>query len=166
MIDEYTAVFLGDKTPPAQFILLKRAPTKKLFPNLYTGIGGKREPEDQDIQQTALRELKEETGIEVPVVQFSKCIVQGEHARILNFFYGISNPELGLPECTEGTLEWVDIDKLLEKALIPTTLEIIREFQKRGFNTEKPWTLIVQETQEHGVIKTLDLLPVQEGINP
>lgn len=163
ILDEYTAVFLADTYPPTKIVLLKRASFKKIFPNLYTGIGGKQEPEDKDIHQTALRELKEETDVRTEITQFAKCIVQGDHARILNFYFGLYNNDV-LPECNEGDLEWVFVDKLLDKEIISTTVKVIEEWQKRGFKTEKPWTFVMNETQKDGKIESLEVITLQEKL--
>src|SRR5450631_2755350 len=43
-------------------LLMKRAAHKRIFPNLYNGIGGHIE-RDEDPLSSALREIQEETGL-------------------------------------------------------------------------------------------------------
>ena len=47
-----------------EMLLLRGAPTKRLWPNKYNGVGGHVEA-GEDIYTSALREMKEETGLEV-----------------------------------------------------------------------------------------------------
>lgn len=142
--EEFTTVFLGDKTPPTKLMLLKRAATKQFHPNLYTGIGGKQEPLET-IEQTAIRELKEESGIQTELIPFAKCVVNGTRPRIIHFFFGIYDFANGIPDCTEGILEAVEINQIYTKNLIPTARQILTEWQQKNFCTSSPWTLTVKE---------------------
>src|SRR6185295_17080859 len=45
-------------------LLLKRAPHKRVFPGRYNGVGGHLE-RDEDPHAGAIREIREETGLEI-----------------------------------------------------------------------------------------------------
>ena len=96
----------------ASYLLLQRSPSKRIHPNLWTGIGGKVEDHEfADLRRSALRELLEETGISGDAVT-SFCLRRVLlHARrdapltLLLYFTGSLNEQM-LPACSEGTLAW------------------------------------------------------------
>src|SRR5512136_202936 len=47
-----------------EVLLLRGAPTKRIWPDKYNGVGGHVEA-DEDVYTSALREMKEETGLDV-----------------------------------------------------------------------------------------------------
>lgn len=91
--------------------MIKGSHTKRLWANLYNGIGGHVE-KGEDILTAAYRELQEETGINGVALNLSAVITidTGERTGIgMLVFKGTldetSNVEL--ISSTEGTLEWV-----------------------------------------------------------
>ena len=96
-----------------EYLLLKRAPTKRIAPNRWTGVGGRVEPgEFSNVRASALRELKEETGFsEADIDHFTlrRAILSGrpyEELYIL-FYYTADLKEKSLPDCPEGQLFWI-----------------------------------------------------------
>jgi 8-oxo-dGTP pyrophosphatase MutT (NUDIX family) len=134
----YTAVFFLDSLTPSKIVLLKRASTKEFAAGMYTGVGGVVE-EGENLFDAAFRELEEETGIKGIELTHFACAEVGT-VKWLHYFAAIL-PHKELPFCNEGDLEWVDVDKLLKKNIIPTTKEILKEWQKRHFVTDKPFTI-------------------------
>ena len=92
----FTVIFLIDKNPPQNIMLLKRALSKAFAPGYFTGIGGKvgdqPEFENETVLEGAYRELKEETLGELnmdntPLLEFARF--KYEHGITLYYFIGI-----------------------------------------------------------------------------
>jgi 8-oxo-dGTP diphosphatase len=128
VVEAYTVVVLGHQQA---YLLLQRAPAKRLWPNRWTGVGGRVEYDEfRDLEKAALRELVEETGItSQDVTQFSLRRVL-LHARpqsplTLLLYYTGTLQERILPMCTEGTLAWVRADELAQLAVIGSTRPVL-----------------------------------------
>lgn len=131
-LDVRTALVLRHPTEAA-VLLLRRSPTKKLFPNLITGIGGKVELTDGeggDLVAAAWREFQEETKIPAEIVadvrlRLTTIITRGEQQVLLLWLTG---QLLDLPSdlsCTEGVLEFHPITQLPVDEMIPTARQTI-----------------------------------------
>jgi 8-oxo-dGTP diphosphatase len=89
-------------------LLMKRAPHKRIFPNLYNGVGGHIE-RDEDPLSSAKREILEETGLTVRNLYLRAIynIDTNETTGIVLFvFTGISDSRTVVAN-SEGTLHWI-----------------------------------------------------------
>lgn len=157
-----TVVFLLDAVPATEIVLLKRAADKDFAPNLYTGIGGRIEVGEEP-ETAAYRELQEETGlVGIQLTEFARGILTYPPYR-LHYYWGIFS-EAVLPACNEGDLEWVAKESLLDKEIIPSTREIIKEWQKREFSLDSPFSMVMSGRLEDGVTRHILISEVKEGL--
>jgi len=91
----------GDK-----LLLLRR----KNPPNAgkYTPVGGKLEPHE-DPHTAAIRETREETGLDIPEFRYCGTLVETSPVDYnwICFVYVAQIDYQPAPECDEGTLEWI-----------------------------------------------------------
>ncbi len=101
-------------------LLLKRSPHKRIFPNRYNGVGGHIE-RDEDPLTAALREMQEETGLDVYDVRLRGVIhVDAGDARvgILVFVFTAQAASRAFTDSEEGTLEWVPRERVGDLPLV------------------------------------------------
>jgi len=125
-----TAIFLRRGK---SYLLLKGAPTKRLWANKYNGIGGHME-RGEDVLSSAKRELLEETGLTADLWLCGTLFVDaGETGIALYIFSGEWNE--GEPVASkEGLAEWIRYDEIEELPVVedlPALLEKINSM-KRG----------------------------------
>ena len=110
-----TAIFLRRDD---SYLLLKGAPTKRLFANLYNGLGGHVE-RGEDALSAAQRELREEAGLSADLRLCGTLMVDtgGETGICLYIFTGeVVGGELCVSP--EGLPEWVPFEKLGELPVV------------------------------------------------
>lgn len=111
-------------------LLLKRCPTKKVFPSKWDGIAGKIEPGETALQ-ACIREVQEETGLTVihPLLTavFNMFDHQHGYERLIFVFRADSTRGEMLAQSDEGDLSWIalgEIKHLDAIADIPLYVEI------------------------------------------
>ncbi len=101
-------------------LLLRGAPDKRIWPNQYNGVGGHVEP-NEDVRSAALREIQEETGLEVRALRLRGVINIPVDTRstmgIMVFVFTAIATTRNVRPSEEGTLEWVARDRLAELAV-------------------------------------------------
>jgi 8-oxo-dGTP diphosphatase len=109
MLIPRTAIFLRRE---GAYLLLKGAPTKRLWANKYNGLGGHVEP-GEDILTAAKRELLEESGLSADIWLCGTVIIEtGQNPGIcLYVFTGESSDGEPQPS-SEGQAEWIDYGRL------------------------------------------------------
>jgi 8-oxo-dGTP diphosphatase len=102
-----------------EVLLIQGAPTKRLWANLYNGLGGHIE-RGEDILTAAKRELEEETGLRGVDLRLvgSVLIDVNEHTGISLFVFKGGYREGELRISREGNLEWVPFDRLADYPLV------------------------------------------------
>jgi len=104
-----TAIFLRRDD---SYLLLKGAPTKRLFANLYNGLGGHVE-RGEDVLAAALRELREESGLAADLWLCGTLMVDtGGSPGICLFIFTGERPVGELQPSGEGLPEWIGYDDL------------------------------------------------------
>ena len=102
-------------------LLLKNAPDKRAWPNLYDGVGGHVEAHE-DVGAAALREIREEAGLEVCDLRLRGVINipvdERENVGILIFVFTAVAVTRETRPSSEGTPEWVARERLGELALV------------------------------------------------
>lgn len=157
----YTVIFLCDGIPPTRIVLLHRGKDRAFAPNRYTGIGGKIE-EGETPLDGAIRELKEETGIvNVPLTEFG-CVVLN-NGQVLHYFAG-DDTQTALPECNEGTLERVNLERIFSYDIIPTTKVFLEEWEKRAWDTKRQFSVFIAREQPDSIDSAIREVRVAEGL--
>jgi 8-oxo-dGTP diphosphatase len=116
MLIPRTAIFVrsGD-----EYLLIKGAPTKRLWAGKYNGIGGHVE-RGENVLFSAQRELLEETGLLADLWLCGTVIVDaGETGICLFVFCGDASRAQGeIKASEEGSVEWVSKDAILRLPVV------------------------------------------------
>ena len=102
-----------------EVLLLRGAPTKRIWADKYNGIGGHVE-RGEDILTSVRREVREETGLAVENIALRGVIHvdAGEAVGILVLVFSAEYTSGDPVPSPEGTLEWVGRDRLVSLPLV------------------------------------------------
>ena len=97
----------------AAVLLLRGAPTKRIWANRLNGVGGHIE-RGEDIKAAAWREIHEETGLQVTNLRLCGIVQidSGAPVGITMFVWTALAAERTTTPCAEGSLEWHSIHNL------------------------------------------------------
>jgi 8-oxo-dGTP diphosphatase len=102
-------------------LLLRGAPSKRIWPGRYNGLGGHVEP-GEDILASAQREVAEEaglTGIAPKLVGLVTVDVDASRGVLVCVLDGEVHNDLPLRPSGEGSLEWVDPQRVKSLPVVP-----------------------------------------------
>lgn len=102
-------------------LLLKGAPDKRLWPNLYNGVGGHVERGESPLE-TVRREVEEEVGLtelyDVRLRGVVNIATDDLSTGILMFVYTAISPTRDVTASQEGTPEWINPADLNEETCV------------------------------------------------
>lgn len=106
-------IFCNDK-----LLLLKRAPDKKVDPNMYAGIGGKVEPHES-FYDALLREIEEETGLtefeSIKPYSVTQHPYPPTDSEWVNIYFIVNlKAQIEVSKTSDGTFHWVTMDEALK----------------------------------------------------
>lgn len=134
-----TATYITDKD---RMLMLYRVGSRVVAPS-YCGVGGHFEKEElNDARACALRELREEIGLEESdLVGFTMRYVtlrlkNGEIRQNYYFFAGLAPGVKITDDCAEGRLEWVPVDRVTEKNMPHTAYYMLKHYLETGRYTD------------------------------
>lgn len=145
-----TGVYITDHE---KMLLLYRIGSKVVQPS-WCSVGGHFESfELNDPKSCALREVYEETGIQesdLAGLRLKYIALRSKNDEIRQnyyFFADLINQDLQLKHSDEGILEWVSIDKVLERDMPYTAKEVLRHYLSIGRYDNKLYAGIATEKQ-------------------
>jgi 8-oxo-dGTP pyrophosphatase MutT (NUDIX family) len=165
----YTAVFLvNDLAHPTHIGMMKRGPNQKRFPNQYTGTGGALEDQDVNQVEGAKREWEEEIGLAgVEPKEFGRIIINGKG---IIFYFVALYPmgELPAPKPSDGKfvgeVEWIPIEEVMGKDIVPTTRYFMDEWKKRSWTSQRPFTVFLEREDVLDVKSAMKSLEIVDGL--
>ncbi|MEI2624301.1 MAG: NUDIX domain-containing protein [Giesbergeria sp.] len=115
-----------------EYLLIKGAPTKRLWAGKYNGIGGHLD-RGEDVLTCAKRELLEETNLTADLWLCGTVIVDAGETGICLFVFCGENARGEIRASAEGAVEWVKKDAVLHLPVVedlPILLDRIHSMQR------------------------------------
>ena len=114
----------------SRVLLLKGAPTKRLWANKYNGIGGHVE-QGEDLLVAAQRELLEETGLAADLWLCGTVIVETDENPGIAIFVFSGESSHGEPQASAEWLpEWIPFSKTHDFPLVEDLPYLLKRIQK------------------------------------
>lgn len=150
MLKNMTTIYIMFKN---KMLLLYRVGSRVVQPS-WCGIGGHFEKgELNNPKACVLRELFEETGItvnDIGTIDLKYVTLRMKNNEIRqNYYYftELRNTEIHINECDEGTLEWVNMDEVLDREMPFTAKECLKHYLSIGKDNNKLYAGIASENE-------------------
>ena len=102
-----TMIYL--KKDDSYLLLFRNKKKNDINEGKWIGVGGHREP-NETIDECAIREVKEETGLDVHSLERAgEVLFVDENLKMMMYLYEITDFSGTLIECNEGDLKWIPI---------------------------------------------------------
>ena len=120
----------------------------------YYEIPGGKIEEGETSEQAAIREMKEETGLNVKNLKYKGNMIIEYPNRIFDFNVFLCNEYEGKPqEFEENTSEWIEITELLKKEKILSQIMLLDRFFIKGLTDEKcNFKMYIQVDDEENIL--------------
>jgi 8-oxo-dGTP diphosphatase len=107
-------------------LMLKGAPTKRLYPNLWNGVGGHLEA-GEDILSSVRREVKEETGLEIADARLRAIVHADEEGKsgVVFFVFTARSQSRELSPSGEGEVSRIPRHRLMELDLVEDLRQLL-----------------------------------------
>lgn len=107
-------------------LMLKGAPTKRLYANLYNGVGGHVEA-GEDILSSMHREVREETGLEIADARLRAVVNVDEGGKpgVVFFVFTARSDSRQLRPSGEGQVSWIPRQCLMELDLVEDLRQLL-----------------------------------------
>lgn len=143
-----TAIYIMFKN---KILLLYRVGSRVVQPS-WCGIGGHFEKNElNNPKACVLRELFEETGItenDIGTVKLKYITLRMKNNEIRqNYYYftELQNTEIDINKCNEGTLEWVDMNEILDREMPFTAKECLKHYLSIGKDDNRLYAGVATE---------------------
>lgn len=140
MLRNMTAIYIIFEN---KMLLLYRVGSRVVQPS-WCGIGGHFEKDElNNPKACVIRELYEETGItendigDVELRYISLRLKNNEIRQNYYYFTDLHNTEIDIKECSEGKLEWVDENEVLDREMPFSAKECLKHYLSIGKHNNK-----------------------------
>lgn len=120
----------------------------------YYDIPGGKIEEGELPEQTAIREMKEETGLDVRNLKYKGNMIIEYPNRIYDFDVFVAGESEGEPqEFEENTSEWIEIQELLQKERILSNIIVLNRFFIKGLIDDTyNFNMYIEEDEQENIL--------------
>lgn len=148
-----TAIIIKDN----KYLIIRRAPTKKRFPKMWTVPGGKLETKDylklpkdtkdywyNVLEKTLRREVKEEVGIEIDNIEYVTSLAtvhqDGNPSLVISCMADYVGGEINLQEEEADQFAWVSLEEAKNYDLIDGIYDELKLTEQKRLGKKVVWS--------------------------